>query len=514
VTSADSPYPLGRTVTDPRLLQSRRIEIGAALDAVAPVNGTDHRHAAVLGEPRSGRSTVLVEVARRAAADRRRLVVWLRGHHDAICNRRGLARHLLTAIAEALADNAGTPAPNWYLAWRDRVYLRDRTPSTGRDLLSSALVLAADPAAEIDRVILERDLAALLRLAGEAGLGGIVVCIDDASVLTEDVALVEELLSTVDAVGGYSLLMAGLPIIAEHFMEAASPCLARFAPVWLRPFRGPHQIYVALSAPLSGAAQDWVKADDAGFLLDVLLLTGGNPYEVMLVGHHLWLTCQRGEQDGYSLTARVLDRVIPDLATLASGGDALLDGAHAIDHLADEHVRQAVELVALSRLTVRQIAIARILKINLFDGGRADRAILTADVGEETERVLADLEQLEKGGVIQLHDDQEHFSVVGGRPASVLLKYRARARIGADVSSQPFGLDFVAAVGIPLARDAAVGTLEALDGSVSLGYSVVMSRDGAGRLSPRPAIRNLDSSGGIERLVEASVSLSGFRGVF
>jgi hypothetical protein len=278
--------------------------------------------------------------------------------------------------------------------------------------------------------------------------------------------------------------------------------------VRLRPFRGPHHIYVALSAPLTDPATNWLRPDDADLVRDVLQLTGGNPSEVMLVGHHLWLTCQRGEQDGYRLTPRVLDRVIPHLALLASGGDALLTGAHAIDSLPDDHVRQAVELVALSRLTVRQIAIARILKIHSDRDRRLDWAILTANIGEEAERVLGQLEELEEAGVIQLHDDRERFNVVGGRAAAVLLKYKARARIGADISSLPFGRHFAGVVGIPLARDATLGTLESLDGSDSLGCSAILSLDGAGRLSPRPAVRNLSDSGGIERLVHAELDLT------
>ncbi|MEK6272754.1 MAG: hypothetical protein AABM42_08925 [Actinomycetota bacterium] len=507
MASPDSPYPLGTPVNDPRLLQNRRSEIATALEAVAPAEGTETRHTVLLGEQRSGRSTVLLEVARRAAAERGRLVVWLRGADEIPCNRQGLTRHLLTATAEALAHAADATTAPWYLAWRDRVYLRDHAPSTERDLLSSALVLSAAPEAEIDRAILERDLAVLLEIAREAALRGIAICIDDASSLTEDVALVEELLSTFDAVGGYSLLMAGLPATAGHFVQAASPCLARLLPVWLRPFRGPHQIFTSLSAPLTGPARDWLQADDAAFLRDVLLLTGGNPYELMLVGHHLWLTCQRGEQDGYVLTPRVLERVIPSLSLLASGGDALLDGADAIDRLAEEHVRQAVELVALSRLTIREIAIARILKIDSRDTGQVDRAILRADIGEECERVLAELEELQEAGVIQLHADGQHFSVVGGRPASVLLKYKARARIGAEVSSQPFEQDFLAAVGHALVRDATLRTLEALEGSASLGFSAIMSEEGAGRLSPRPAVRSLGASGGIGRLVQAEIDL-------
>lgn len=125
-----------------------------------------------------------MEVARRASEERERLVVWLRGDAG-VFRSDTLARHLLIAIAESLADQVGSPPPLWYLAWRDRTYLCDRGPSTERDLLSSALVLAGNPDAEIDRAILERDLATLWKLARDAGLAGIVICIDDASVMTE-----------------------------------------------------------------------------------------------------------------------------------------------------------------------------------------------------------------------------------------------------------------------------------------------------------------------------------------
>jgi hypothetical protein len=505
--SGDSPYPVGTPVSDPRLLQNRRSEIDAALEAVAPTEGARTRHGAVLGEQRSGRSSVLLEVARRAATERGRLVVWLRTTDDVPWSRHRLHRQVLIAVTEALVAATKRTEADWYSAWRDRVYLGDRAPSTPRDLLSSALVFAGSPEAELDRALFERDLSALSALVREAGLNGVLLCIDDASSLTEDVCLIEELVSTVDVVGGYSVLIAGLPSTAAHFMQAASPCLHRFAPVWLRPFRGPQQIFTSLRAPLTPATADWVRADDAGFLRDVLRLTGGNPHELMLVAHHLWITCSRGEQDRYALSPRVLDRLIPHLALLASGGDALRDGAEAIDLLAEEHVRQAVELVALSRLTVREIAIARILKIESRDSDRVDRAILSADIEEETDRVLAELEELERAGVIQLHADRERFSVVGGQAAAVLLKYKARARIGAEVSSQPFELGFVVAVGRALARDAAVRTIEAFEGCTSLGFSAVLSEDGAGRFSPRPAIRNLSETGGISRLVEAEVDL-------
>jgi hypothetical protein len=106
-------------------LALRRREIERGLAVVAPIEGGEHRHAALIGEPHSGRTSVLVEISRRAAEERARLVVRLRGG-DGIAVRRGeLARHLLTAVAETLSEKAGTQA-HWYRAWRDRVYCGTR----------------------------------------------------------------------------------------------------------------------------------------------------------------------------------------------------------------------------------------------------------------------------------------------------------------------------------------------------------------------------------------------------
>jgi hypothetical protein len=494
---SESPYPLGTVVTDPRLLQSRRVEIDAVLSAVASEQPSDHPHAMIIGEQNSGRTSVLTEVSRRAAEEVGRQVVWLQNGYKIPRDRPRFVRHLLTAIVEALATTLGPEAP-WYRAWRNRVYLRNTDPLTDEDLLSSALILAADPDADIDRKILERDLAQLADLALAAGLSGVVVCVDDASPLTEDVRLVEDLVDTFDTIGGYSLLLAGLPSIAGHFTQAASPCIERSILAFLWPFNGQHQAFTALSAPLVGAAAENLPPDDPDLLRDVLQLTGGNPYELMVVGHFLWLSCQLGEQETYALTPRVLDRVIPTLSRLTAEGDALLNGAAAIDQLPEQHMRQAVELVALSRLSVREIAIARLLGVGRGDAlGVKPDDILTANLEDEEARVREELGELQDAGVVELGADKDRFRVIGGRQTAVLLKYKARALIGDEASNWPFGRDFLPSTGWALSRDAMLRVLDLLPGG------------GVGRRSPRPAIRGLAGDpDSIERLIHAEVDLS------
>jgi hypothetical protein len=501
----ESPYPIGGLITDSRLLQNRRSEIQRALDVVAPPE-EGSGHALLIGEQHCGRSSALGEIGRRAAAECQRLVISLSGSEDLIHTRQSFCRRVLTGVVEALAQT--DPEAEWYQAWRDRVYLRSTNPASGRDVLTSSLILASDPERELDRAIFDRDLKALLGIAEQNGYSGIIVSIDDASPLTEDVSLVEGLLDGFDSVGGYALLMAGLPTTALHFTQAASSCVNRVTPIMLRPFRGPHQLYSALSVPLTESDQDYLRADDIDLMRDILQLTGGNPYEVMVVGHYLWLSCELEEQEHFVLTSRVLDRVIPHLSMLAADGDALRDGAQAIERLPEEQVEKAVEMAAFSSLSVSEIAIARLLKVSGDDEKPLSRAeLLTSEIDAESHAVCSELEQLQDAGVIQLHEDGERFNVVGGRPASVLLKYRDRARKGADVARQSFEQGFLFSVGQALARDASLGCLEALGSVNSLGFSEIMSSGSLGRLSPRPGIRSLATGGDLERFIEADVDL-------
>jgi hypothetical protein len=508
----ESPYPVGAVVRDPRLLQLRRGVIDRGLEIVVSAEDGEHRHAIVIGEPHSGRTSVLTEILRRAQAERGQLVVSLHGGEEFPVSRGEMVRHLMTALVEALARVVGRDA-RWYRAWSDRVYLRDGTSAREGDRLSSALVLAGDPQAGIDRSVLERDLEVLVEIAREADLSGIVVAIDDATPLTEDVPLIEELVDVFDSVGNISLLLTGLPSVAGHFTQAASCCLERLVPVWLEPFFRPPQIYTALSAPLSSDEREkYVPRDDLSFVIDLLNLTLGSPYELMVVANYLWLSCERGEQKSYALTPRLLDRVIPHLALRTADGDALRNGADAIERLPEEQIPGALELAGLSQLSVREVAIDRLLKAG--DGRIPDdrRAVEVTDhLEEEVERVRGDLAELEDNGVVQIHSDGERFSIVGGRAVAVLLKYKARARIG-TVDARPYGQNFLHAVGQPLARTLVRRALAAVPGAKSLGYALDAADRGLGSRSPRPALRSLSGTGEVTRLIRSESEVTPWSG--
>lgn len=466
MSAKGNPYQLG-PVDNPRLLRTRRREIRRTVGVVAPESGHGG-HALVVGDERTGRTSVLQEVGRRARSERSSLVVPLRLLEDDLTTS-GLPRALLNATVESLVEDV-TPSPDWYLAWCDRVHLRDRSRAGVRDLLVSALALAADGVAVLDSAVLHRDLRTLSRLATEGGCNRIVVCIDDADALLEDVSLVENLLNAVDVVGNWSFVMTTGPAGYEHLVEAVSPCLRRFSTIGLAPFWTQDEVRACLTAPLDPQdAQRLLPDNRSGLLMDLLRLTGGNPFEIALTARHLWMACRLGEQEHYELTPRVLQRALTDLAMYTGAEGELVDGARAVQQLDRNEIGAALDLVALSKLTTRQIAIARLLGVP-NSANAVNERLQTADVDDAERRVVEELEALQSKGVVLL-EEGGGFTVQGGKRAAIALKYEARSLLGPEAAEKPFGVPFLPCVGEPLAEEYARRVVETVPGARRLAWS-------------------------------------------
>ncbi len=364
--------------------------------------------------------------------------------------------------------------PEWYSAWCDRVHLHDRSAASLRDRLVSGLVFAGDTAAIVDRAVLERDLRTLSGWAAENGKSRVVVCIDDADALLEDVPLVEQLLDWVALRDDWSFVMTTRRAGSRHLAEAVSPSLRQFQRVWLAPFWTPDKILTCLTAPLDpDDVKPLMPSSPTPLILDLLRLTGDNPFEIAVIAQQLWLACRVGEQERYELTPRVLERALHDIALFSGAEAELVAGARAVQQLEPDRIGPALDLLALSNLTIREVAIARLLGVPNAANAVSER-LLAADVDQEEARVVEELEELESLGVVAL-DDNGGFTVQGGQAAIVALKYHAQSLLGPERVEKPFGIPFLPCVGAPLAEDYARRTVAALPGSRRLASSLAFA---------------------------------------
>jgi hypothetical protein len=412
----DNPYSL-LPAEDPRLLRTRRGQIRLALDSVAPLAGGGS-NALVCGPPRSGRTSLLAEVARRASEERDSLVVTIRLFEEDLTHS-GLLRTVLGAMIEQLASLYDTE-PDWYRAWCNRVLLRDTSPMSINDVFISALAFAAEPLATVDPAVLDRDLRTLARFARDAGRHRVLIVIDDADALLEDSLLVERLLASLVPVAGFALLMGARFSGLGHLADAVSPCLRTCAIVLIPPFWSPGAINACLRGPLEPGEADRLmpRENRVRLLADVLQLSGGSPFEIALIGAEMWEACKAGEQEHYELTPRVFERLLPMLTMHTGAREDLADAVEAVRGLPVDRLECALRLVALSELNVGQIAVARAIGLPHTDGTALADRLSICDLDKERARTLAELEQLENDGVISLSEDGDSFQVRGGRFSS------------------------------------------------------------------------------------------------
>ncbi len=494
MTHPGNPYTLA-PVENPRLLRTRRAEITVALDTVSPTGGNPG-HAIVCGERRSGRTSILKEVARRAQLERECLVVNLRLFDDNLTTT-GLMKTFLTAAIEQLAA-LHDAKPDWYRTWCDRVLLRDQAATGVSDLFVSGLAFAADPYATLDPAVFDRDLRMLRRLAQESGHSRTLLVIDNADALFEDAALVERLLDAIEGDAGWSVLASSRFSGVANLAEAVSPVLRRCRLVPVAPFWSPGTIRACLTGPLEPGEADRLmsKENEIGLLFDLLQLSMGNPFDISLVAGHLWDACEMGEQEFYELTPRVIERVLPSLTMHTGVREGLHDGAEASRRLAPDRLESALYLVALSELTVRQIAVARALKLPTNEGEMVGRLLQNCDLTKEHERVIDELERLEGEGVIELAEDRERFTVRGGRFAALTLKYQTRSLVGSTVTDLPFGMPYLATVGEPVAREWLSAARKRIETATSLAWHSIHNPTGTAtgsRLHAALTLQRLDN---------------------
>jgi hypothetical protein len=388
-------------------------------------------------------------------------------------------RTFLSAAIEQLATLYNTE-PDWYRTWCNRVLLRDRSPMGIGDLFVSGLAFAAESCATLDPAVFDRDLRTLCRLAHEAGSRRTLLVIDNADALFEDSALVERLFDAIDGHAEWSVLAASRFSGVNNLAEAVSPALRRCRLVPLKPFWSPGMIRACLVGPLEPSEGDRLMPSEKeiDLLVDLLQLSMGNPFDISLIAGHLWDACEVGEQEFYELTPRIIERVLPSLTMHTGSRDGLHDGAQAVRRLAPDRLESALRLVALSELTVPQIAVARALKLPWDQTGEVGRRLQDCDLAKEHQRVVGELEQLEVEGVIELAEDGDNFTVRGGRFAALTLKYQARSLVGSTVADLSFGMPYLATVGQPVAREWVSTAREHIDAAASLAWQSIHNPTG------------------------------------
>ena len=279
--------------------------------------------------------------------------------------------------------------------------------------LSTGLLIAArmsgKAVSDIPTTVLERDVAFLLALGESKNIRGIVLQLDNAGLLDDNHELAPSVMELAES--SPSLTVVTAAEAAGRLQEAAPRAWTQ---IEVKPFRGAVDTLDAIMKPLVDA-EEIELAPSLQTAKEIHDLTEGRPYEVNLVNHFVWEAITQGDQTEFKLSEAVLSRVLYELEQ--RGRHTSSSSVSAIRNLTDDDLRAIAELAPFEGLTIRQLALGRLM-FNEFDDDR---------LAEVEDEITVQLQRLADLGVLRL--DHDLFEIEGGPESRLYLRYSAEQRI-------------------------------------------------------------------------------------
>ncbi|WP_219665899.1 glycosyltransferase [Streptomyces bambusae] len=172
-----------------------------------------------------------------------------------------------------------------------------------------AVALAGD---RVPEAALRADLASFVGRLGKP----LVLLVDEAQLIADDVRVLSVLRFLTSRVDGLVLVLAGTSELIGRITDVHSPILRQFKEIEVKRFVEVEDVRDCVLRPLQPLGLQFV--DENGGVEALMYLTDGNPYEIQLFCHEMFARWQRGETPGMLLTSEVLDGI---RSRLESGRD-------------------------------------------------------------------------------------------------------------------------------------------------------------------------------------------------
>lgn len=138
----------------------------------------------------------------------------------------------------------------------------------------------------------------------------IILLLDNAQKLTDNSTLLEKLKHVFAELDGYILFISGTEDTFSEINNAFSPMARVFEKYRVEPFDSYEKTRECLIRPLS---EDQVELFTKKTIQEIHRITGGHPYEINLIGFHLFRRYEKNKQDDLELTPEVIEDVVKQL---------------------------------------------------------------------------------------------------------------------------------------------------------------------------------------------------------
>ena len=188
-----------------------------------------------------------------------------------------------------------------------RRVLAGGTPPTDFPLeFPESLALSVSSQGAISEPALRADMEYFVRTLGRP----VAFLIDEAQLIAGDENILSILRALGGRVSGYVFVLAGTTDMITRITEVFSPLLRQFCEIRVEPFTESEDLRECMLLPLWKLGLGIECFDDLeSTVWELMLLTGGNPYEIQLYGHEMFATWQRDNARKMALTPEILESI-------------------------------------------------------------------------------------------------------------------------------------------------------------------------------------------------------------
>lgn len=322
-TNFSNPYDFGSPISDKENFADRTEElekIEEYLDLSAG-NNPSYYHLAFTGSRAAGK-TSLVNLTKQLADDRGFLPVKVPLNEDLVRSdveffTRLIDEIMTVGVEKGMYDGVGSKTHRKFRQVIDTLDLEvqfDLPFSFGSAYIGAQ---TNEGSSRITQRVLINDFEELHNEAKDNGMSTIVILLDECDLLSTNKALLQKIRNIFTEMDGYILVLSGTEKMFPDLSDTFSPLPRSFVTINVENFDNREDTQECIQKPLPEEEKDLINPQTID---DIHRITGGSPYEINLISHHMYRRFKKEEDDEISLSKQVLDDVLKEVERLRKEG--------------------------------------------------------------------------------------------------------------------------------------------------------------------------------------------------
>ena len=413
--STGNPYDWINPIRDQKIFAGRKEELSKIIDEVTRVkkNTGITPIVAVTGERRVGKTSLLLRIEGKCQEQHIKSII-VPVETDKIQSSwefwNEIFSRLLLNLKKKGVDITGQSEAPIGFSTEETSSESSRPPTLENLMFPSAYKYYISGArVELSTVIIQNDIANIIRAFQELGYEGLILIFDEAHNLVNSQNIKQQIRNTIQYVAKCGIIFAGETTLTRMFTDPSEPFFGQASIIPLGNFIVQDDIAECCLLPLTA---DEVKLMSPMTVQYLARLSRGKPNQLRLICSSIYKRYEKGQQDDLNVTIDVLDDVLESI-TDAYEDPNLRNNIVSIQRLSSVELELLYNMTRYQNWSIQDI-------IDLDESFRGDSK--SKDAVTRRKRCLQEKHKLFIGLEL-MTDDEERYQLVGGEFVALYLRF-------------------------------------------------------------------------------------------